>query len=79
MKWSMSQTDLDARDSHLISEQMRHQRLFEQGLVVNLLESTPLGETAPQLSMAQYRQEQIQKQSRSLLDLMGNEEDDIKY
>lgn len=74
MFWSRSQTDLDARDAQLISEQLRHERLFEQGLKVNLLESTPLNEPAPRLSMAQHREDQLQQQARSILDVMGDDD-----
>lgn len=79
MFWSQSQTDIEARDAHRISEQMRHERIFEQGLKVNLLEATPLGEPAPRLSMAQHREDQLQQQAQSILDVMGNEPDDLKY
>lgn len=74
MFWSQSQTDIEARDAHRLSEQMRHERLFEQGLKVNLLEATPLGEPAPRLSMAQYREEQLQQQARSIIDVIGDDD-----
>lgn len=79
MRWNYNQTDLDARDAHRISESMRHERLFEQGLKISLLESTPLHEPTPRPSMVQYREDQLQKQAKSVMDVMGTEEDDLNY
>lgn len=77
MRWNSNQTDLDARDAQLVSEQLRHDRLFEQGLKISLLESTPLGDPTPRKSMAQYREDQLQQQAKSIVDVMGNEPDEI--
>lgn len=75
MRWAMSQTDVEARDAYRIECDMRHEQRYEQNLRVSTLESTPITGQPP--TMSQYRQKQLQDSARSILDLMGNEPDEI--
>lgn len=77
MKWSMSQTDVDARDAQLVSEQLRHERLDHQNSIIDQIEITPPNEPIPQMTMARYRRQKLDEevvQNKSLLQVMGDDD-----
>jgi hypothetical protein len=77
MFWSQTQTEKEWVESNKISEHLRHERLNHENSLISPIETTPPGQPIPQRSLAQYREEQIQKQSQSILDLMNADDDFI--
>lgn len=77
MRYILTITQREYNDSYIVQEHLRHERLDHENSLISPIETTPPGQPIPQRSMAQYREEQIQKQSRSILDLMNADDDFI--
>lgn len=77
MFWSQSQTDKDWTAQHLVNEQLRHERLARENSIISPIETTPAGEPIPKRSMSQHRQDQLQQQAKSVLDIMNTDNDFI--
>jgi hypothetical protein len=57
---------------------MRHERLAREASVVDWQETTPLGDPAPPISMARYRQALLDQQAKQLRDIWQDYDDNIQ-
>lgn len=77
MQWWRTQTDRDWDAAHRISEQIRHERLERQASIISQIETTPANEPVPVMTMDRYRKDRQERELQSILDIMGNEPDEI--
>jgi hypothetical protein len=78
MTFLSTQTDCDWAAAHLINEQLRHERLAREASVVDWQESTPINEPTPPISMARYRQAQLEIQTQQVRDIWQDYDDNIQ-
>jgi hypothetical protein len=76
MRWYKSTTDKEWDASHRIAEQLRHERLAREASIICPIETTPLGDPAPPISMARHRQAQLDQQAKQLRDIWTDDREE---
>lgn len=77
MRWYQTSSDRDWDAAHLVNEQLRHERLERIASIISPIESTPLGEPTPPMTMDRYSKEVLNKEVEQVRSIWGQDDSEI--
>lgn len=78
MQWWKNQTDRDWDAQHAANESLRHERLFNQSMLLSEIELTPPNEPLPKMTMARFRHQKLEEETEKVRDIWKTYNDEIQ-